>query len=173
MTSHHVEQGMKFAVSKTGLFWLLSALLLGLTGCTKDIPNTSVPDTPQNRAVINFMEQYRRSVEERDIGALLGMASQLYLDDNGTPAGDDDIDFRTLQTKLKRWRDRVTDVRYEIKYRSISWDVDQIHVDYRYSASFRVALDEEDERWSRRIGENRLVLTRDDVQERFLVLSGM
>lgn len=164
---------MKFVVSRAGTIWLLGALLLGLTGCTKDIPNTSVPDTPQNRAVINFMEQYRRSVEERDVGALLGMASQLYLDDNGTPAGEDDIDFRTLQTKLKRWSDRVTDVRYEIKYREISYDLDQIHVDYRYSASFRVAYQDEDERWSRRIGENRLVLTRDQVKERFLVLSGM
>jgi len=44
---------------------------------------------------------------------------------------------------------------------------------YRYSASFRIAYDEEDQRWSRRIGENRLVLMFDDIQNRYYVLSGL
>ncbi|MEM8608569.1 MAG: hypothetical protein AAGF92_15810 [Myxococcota bacterium] len=145
----------------------------GMVGCTKPIPNTTVDDNPTNRAIINFMENYRRAVEERDVGALLAMAHPQYLDDNGTPTGDDDIDYRALRIKLASWRERVTDVRYEIKYRTVGGEMDRIMVDYRYSASFRIAYAEEDERWSRRIGENRMVLLYDDIEGRYYVLSGM
>ena len=92
----------------------LCASLFAAAGCQKNIPNTTVKDTPENRGVITFMENYRNAVESRDVGALLAMAHQQYLDDNGTPSGDDDIDYRGLQRKLSRWRERVTDVRYEI-----------------------------------------------------------
>ncbi len=151
----------------------LCASLLAAAGCQKDIPNTTVADTPENRAVITFMENYRNSVESRDVGALLAMTHPQYLDDNGTPSGDDDLDYRGLQKKLGRWRERVTDIRYEIKYRTISREMDRIMIAYRYSASFRIAYDEEDQRWSRRIGENQLVLLYDDIQSRYYVLSGL
>jgi len=151
----------------------LSASLLAAVGCTKNIPNTTVKDTPENRAVITFMENYRNAVESRDVGALLAMAHPQYLDDNGTPTGDDDLDYRALQRKLSRWRERVTDVRYEIKYRTITREMDRVMIAYRYSASFRIAYDEEDQRWSRRIGENRLVLLYDDIERRYYVLSGI
>jgi hypothetical protein len=162
--------------TRNGLaFGVFCALVVSstATGCKQNIPNTTVEDTPTNRAIINFMENYRRAVEERDVGALLAMAHPQYLDDNGTPTGDDDIDYRALRKKLASWRERVTDVRYEIKYRTIGAEMDRILVDYRYSASFRIAYDEEDERWSRRIGENRMVLLYDDIEDRYYVLSGM
>ena len=155
---------------------MASALFFALVaagGCQKNIPNTTVKDTPENRAVITFMENYRNAVEARDVGALLAMAHPQYLDDNGTPSGDDDLDYRSLQKKLSLWRERVTDVRYEIKYRTITREMDRVLVAYRYSASFRIAYDEEDQRWSRRIGENRLVLLYDDIEGRYYVLSGM
>lgn len=152
---------------------VLSVSLFVAVGCTKNIPNTTVKDTPENRAVITFMENYRNAVESRDVGALLAMAHPQYLDDNGTPTGDDDLDYRALQGKLSRWRERVTDVRYEIKYRTITREMDRVLIAYRYSASFRIAYDEEDQRWSRRIGENQLVLVYDDLERRYYVLSGM
>jgi hypothetical protein len=74
---------------------VLCLLLVVAAGCDKNIPNTTVKDTPENRAVITFMENYRNSVEARDVGALLAMAHPQYLDDNGTPSGDDDIDRRS------------------------------------------------------------------------------
>jgi hypothetical protein len=51
--------------------------------------------------------------------------------------------------------------------------MDRVLINYRYSASFRIAYDEEDQRWSRRIGENQMVLVYDNVQDRYYVLSGM
>ena len=159
---------------RRALFVAVLCLSLGAAaGCDKDIPNTTVKDTPENRAVITFMENYRNAVESRDVGALLAMAHPQYLDDNGTPSGDDDLDYRALKRKLATWRERVTDVRYEIKYRTITREMDRVLIAYRYSASFRIAYDEEDQRWSRRIGENRLVLLYDNIQNRYYVLSGM
>lgn len=149
------------------------------TGCTKNIPNTGVEDTPQNRSVIEFLERYRNAVEKRQIGALLAMAHPKYLDDNGTPIGSDDLDFEGLQKKLGRWSDRVTDVRYEIKYRRIHYEGERILVEFRYSASFELKVDaveegeEPDDRWSRRVGDHRVILTRVPGEQKFLILSGM
>ena len=50
--------------------------------------------------------------------------------------------------------------------------MDRVLIAYRYSASFRIAYDEEDQRWSRRIGENRLVLLYDNIESRYYVLQG-
>ncbi|MBW2717653.1 MAG: hypothetical protein JRD94_03600, partial [Deltaproteobacteria bacterium] len=75
----------------------LCASLIAAVGCQKNIPNTTVADTAANRGVITFMENYRKSVEARDVGALLAMAHPQYLDDNGTPSGDDDLDYRELR----------------------------------------------------------------------------
>ena len=66
---------------------VLCVSLAAAAGCDKNIPNTTVKDTPENRAVITFMENYRNAVEARDVGALLAMAHPQYLDDNGTPTG--------------------------------------------------------------------------------------
>jgi len=137
----------------------------------KNIPNTDVEDTAENRRVVEFMESYRHAVEERDVRALLEMASPAYLDDNGTPIGDDDLDFDLLREKLSGWRDRVLDVRYEIKYRRVTYDQSRVYVEFRYHANFRVATATGEERWARRIGDHRLVLRQED--DRFLILSGM
>jgi hypothetical protein len=51
--------------------------------------------------------------------------------------------------------------------------MDRVMIAFRYSASFRISYDEEDQRWSRRIGENQLVLVYDDIERRYYVLSGM
>lgn len=144
-------------------------------GCTKNIPNTNVEDNPENRRVLEFMERYRNSVEARDIGALLAMAHPQYLDDNGTPVGDDDLDFDGLRGKLGRWSERVTDVRYEIKYLNIKYRAERILVEFRYSASFELTTGEapEDDRWSRRVGDHRIVLSRVPGEQKFLILSGM
>ncbi len=153
-------------------------LALGVSACAAQIPNTTVEDTPENREVVAFVERYRRAVEARDVRALLEMASPRYLDDNGTPGGDDDLDYDGLREKLSAWRDRVLDVRYEIKYRRVTYDRDKIFVEFRYTASFRVATPDGSERWARRLGDHRLILTPERDQEGesgggFLILSGM
>lgn len=146
-------------------FLLAAALLVPtLVGCGATIPNTTVEDTPENREVVQFVEEYRRAVEDRDVGQLLQLASARYLDDNGTITGSDDLDYDSLREKLSGWRDRVLDVRYEIKYRRVSYDQSRIYVEFRYTASFRVTTPDGEDRWARRLGDHRLVLTREEPE---------
>ena len=142
--------------------------------CVSVIPNTNVEDTPDNRDVVSFLEEYRHAVEDRNVRRLLDLASPTYLDDNGTPGGDDDLDYNGLRDKLASWRDRVLDVRYDIKYRRVTWEDTRVFVEYRYTASFRVASTGGEDHWARRVADNRIVLSRDDeADQRFLILDGM
>lgn len=152
----------------------LALTTLALVGCTQNIPNTTVPDTPENREVVDFMETYRHAVEERNVGAIIAMTADDYLDDAGTPIGDDDVDTTVLAERLAEWRGRVTDVRYEIRYRHVRFDeMGRIYVEYRYTASFRMAGADGQERWSRRVSDNRAVLRRDEESEELRFISGL
>ena len=160
----------------TRLSSLAAFLLLAVSsGCAGTIPNTTVEDTAENREIVAFMEEYRRAVESRNVRRLLEMASPRYLDDLGTPGGGDDLDFDSLREKLSRWRDRVVDVRYEIKYNRVTFDQRRIFVEFRYTASFLLTTVDGDERWSRRLGDHRLILTRDEESDEgtLQILSGM
>lgn len=142
-------------------------------GCAQTIPNTTVPDTQENREVIAFMEEFRQAMEERDVRAVLSMTSPDYLDHNGSHLSDDDIDFEDLEERFTTWRDRVMDVRYEIKYQRVTFDFPRVYVDFRYTASFQIADAEGEGHWSRRLRDTRMVLTRDEDSDRFLILSGI
>jgi len=141
-------------------------------GCARDvIPNTDVPDSAENREVVQFVERYRHAMEERDVAALLGLVSDGYYDDNGTPIGTDDMDVDGLRAKLAIFRARVLAVRYEIRYRHVTFTTNErILVDYTYTGSFRVNTSE-GERWSRRLADNRIVLGREHGELR--ILSGL
>jgi hypothetical protein len=137
------------------------------------IPNTRVEDTSENREVVDFIEKYRTAIENRNVAALLALASQNYFDDMGTPAGKDDIDYEGLKAALQRVRDEILGARYQISYRAVTYDQDQrVLVDVLYTGWFRVnpASDTGPE-WKRRLEPHRLVLAREDGQYR--ILSGM
>jgi hypothetical protein len=150
-------------------FPLLMSVLVG--GCAaRNIPNTDVRDTPENREVINFMEKYRRAVEAQDIRMLLRLASDRYLDDAGTPKGDDDLDRKRLEERLTALAEKVKEVRYDIRYRRVLFRGDRVLVDVTYAASFLLDT-HEGERWMRRLADHRLIIRREGDEYR--ILSGM
>ncbi len=150
----------------------LLSLLLAASACARSvIPNTDVEDTEVNREVIGFVEQYRKAVQARDVGKLLSLASRSYYDDHGTPDGHDDLDYESLRDKLARWRDRVQEARYEIRYRRVHRRGERIFVDYTFTASYKVRGPQGESRWERRLADNRLVLVREGGS--FKILSGM
>ncbi len=147
------------------------AALAPLSGCAQgNIPNTDVPDNAADRQVIAFVENYRKALEARDVAKLMSFVSHRYFDDNGTPTGSDDIDYDTLRQQLASWHDQVLDVRYEIRYRHVTFRQDRVLVDFTYSGNFRIATADGDH-WARRLSDDRLVLTREGGQYR--ILSGM
>lgn len=149
---------------------LLGAVVL-LGGCASQrIPNTTVPDTPLNREVIEFCERYRHALEQRDAGALLAMASPRYYENSGTPEGQDDYDIAGLREVLRETLPRIHTVRYEFRYRRIAVQNERILVDYTYSGSFRVDSDD-GHRWFRRVADNRLEL--EQVGGQYRIVAGM
>lgn len=132
-----------------------------VTGCTRMIPNTTVPDTSENREVLAVMERYRHAVEERSVSTLLALADPLYLDEVGTPTGADDLDHGALAPRLQAWQSRVVEIRFEIRYHRVRIEENRVTVEYRYTASFKMAGAEGTEpRWSRRVADARAVLNR-------------
>ena len=150
---------------------LLSGLACFSAACGASmIPNTDVEDTSENRAVVNFTEEYRKAVEARNVAKLMSLASADYFDDNGTPDAADDVDFKQLRDKLSLWNENLIQARYEIRYRQVQYVQDRVVVDYTYTGSFRVKTPE-GERAVRRLDDNRMVLKR--TGESFKILSGM
>ncbi len=162
---------MRWASSLLGsLSLVLSWVLIGCGHQT--IPNTDIRDTRMNREVVSFVEKYRKAVEARDIVSLIKMASDDYYDDNGTPRGEDDVDYRSLKKHLGAWHNSVLDVRYEIRYRRVSLDRDRILVDFTYTGSFRTGTPS-GERWARRLADNRLILRYERGAGEYRIISGM
>ena len=167
-------RGLRARSSTWAYLVLCTALVAVLAGgCTRDIPNTTVPDTAANREVIDFMETYRRALEDRDVALLTGMASPRYLDLSGTPTGEDDVDYDTLAATLPELFARVEDVRFEIRYRHVVFREDDVLVEFRYTASYLIADHRGENEWHHKVEDKRMVLEWDDANSRYLILSGM
>lgn len=151
---------------------LVASTALWLTACaTQNIPNTRVEDTPENREVIEFVEEYRTAIEKLDTEKLRSLASPDYFDDMGTPGGDDDVDYAGLVAALDRVRDGVHDARYQISYRGVTYaEHERVLVDVLYTGWFKVETTDGSQ-WRRRLEPHRLVLGRDSGKYR--ILSGM
>jgi len=154
------------------LAFALGLALLAPLGCASSfIPNTSVEDTSENRKVIGFCEKYRRAVEDRDVEALVGMASPRYFETGGNAKSSDDIDYNGLREYLTSRFKQTKAIRYEIKYHRVAEaEGGQIHVFFTYTASFQVPTSTGDE-WHRAVRDNRLVLVRE--ADSFRILGGM
>ena len=150
------------------------ALILTLTsaGCASQmIPNTDVEDTSYNRGVIQFCEEYRHAVEERNVALLLKVAAPSYYEDGGNVDPTDDLDYAGLKAYLEDKFYKTKAIRYEIRYRRVGKGRrDVVYVDYTYSASYKLSTDEGDV-WRRTVADNRLELVPDG--EKFKIVSGM
>jgi hypothetical protein len=154
------------------LSWIPLPLLLALaSGCAGElIPNTDVPDNAPNREAIEFVERYRHAVERREIGEILSLVSERFFDDNGTITTSDDRDYDKLREQLALFADRLLDVRYEMRYRRVTYQPDRILVDYTYTSSFKIATGQGD-RWETRLNDNRIELVREEGELR--IVSGI
>jgi ketosteroid isomerase-like protein len=152
------------------LFLLVAAALS--SGCAATlIPNTDVEDTTENRDVVAFVESYRHAVQARDVRKLLSLASPDYLDHNGTVSGSDDVDLETLRAKITALQSAIEDVRFEIRYRRVTFRGERVFIDLTYTGSFRIGEPGGGHHWSRRLSDQRIVLEKKN--DSFLILSGM
>lgn len=155
-------------------FALVAGLSVAVAACSPtNIVNTDVEDTSENRKVINFCEDYRHAVEEKNVGLLLKYASDKYYEDGGNTNAEDDLDYAGLRDYLTTTFQKTTAVRYEIRYRKVTFtQSNKIYVDYTYSASYRIPGVKTADEWRHTIADNRLILE-PQKDESFKILAGM
>jgi hypothetical protein len=83
------------------------------------IPNTTIPDTPDTRAVLKVVEEYASALQRRDAVALLALAAPTYFDDAGTTDPSDDLDLAGLTAALPADLARLQGLRVEIVVRGL------------------------------------------------------
>lgn len=139
--------------------------LLLMLGCAPAlIPNTNVPDTPENREILDVMERYRHAMEQRDVDTLQRLASRRYFENASTTADPtDDWGFPELEAVLGEMKDAVKTATYDIKVTDIRIAGDTAEVDYEYTWNFQYTDGDQDS-WTRKTDVNRLSLIKDGGQ---------
>lgn len=146
--------------------------LAPLAGCAQRyVPYTDVIDTPENRQIVQFCEEYRKAVERRNVGMLMALAHPSYYEDGGNIDATDDLDYAGLREFLEtKFRD-TRGIRYEVRYRRVNPGPDDlIYVDMTYTGSYKLPTDEGDV-WRREVHENRLELL--PVKDSYKIVAGM
>ncbi len=129
---------------KQALRTVLAACLLLLAGAAsgcKDmakIPGTEVPDTEENRQVLQTLERYRIAMVQRDPTAVLATVHPTYFDTSGTDDPIDDVTYAELGPILRRRLAQLQAVRYTIDYLEVSVERDRAVVRAWIDASFRI-----------------------------------
>jgi hypothetical protein len=122
------------------MFARLLLLSLALAACgTRRIPGTEIRDTPDARAIVAVIDQYRMAAERRDPDAILSMVSQTYFDDAGTPDPGDDLDYQQLRAALPDHFRQLTAMRLGIGVREIDVSGDRATANLFYDGYYRVA----------------------------------
>jgi hypothetical protein len=155
---------------------LLGLGLLAWLGCAHDrnIAGTSIPDTDQNRDLVQTIETYRQRLVERNVEGLLVLASPHYFEDSGTPQADDDYGYAGLRDVLTSRLSRLKAIRYEIEYRKVRYRGNTAEVEVFLNGSFELSSDSGD-RYRRVADYARFMLERVPGPNgpRWLFLSGM
>jgi hypothetical protein len=108
---------------KTVQFILVVLALVGSgAACShgRFLPGTTILATENNRDIIDTVEQYRMKLTDKNVDALLLLASDKYFEDGGTPQSNDDYGYSGLATILTGRLQRVESIRYDIQYKRIT-----------------------------------------------------
>lgn len=150
-------------------------LLLGMGGaCAHQdfFPGTTVPRTPENKAIIDTIELYRARLLEKNVDGLLVLASPRYFEDSGTQQANDDYGYDGLRERLGPLLERIRAIlRYEIQYRAVNVKDDRAEVDVFINSSFEMTSELGD-RYHRVNDKHKFVLERSG-ENRWKFLSGM
>ncbi len=152
-------------------FALFAATAAGACAHENFLAGTTVPDTEENRAVLDTIEQYRDRLIAKNVEGLLVLASDKYFEDSGTPRSDDDYGYDGLRDAIKKQLQRVRSIRYEIQYRNLRVVGPRAEVEVFINGAFELAADSGD-RYRRVSDYHRFVLEK-LPNNKWKFLSGM
>jgi hypothetical protein len=164
------------------------ALILSLAvgaGCAAkagSIPGTRIADNSENRQILTTIESYRKAVEDKDVAALVLMASQRYWEDSGTPTGSDDYGYDGLRNVLAGRYQQADEIRFSLRYLNLRRRCPpnttgnegcKVYVEVMIDASYTIADARGQSRRPDMRDQNELVLEWSGERESWLFLSGM
>ncbi len=119
---------------------LLGASPVLATGCKNapTIPGTKIPDTQENREILQAVERYRIAFVRQDAVAVLSTAHETYFDEAGSDDPGDDIVYEELGNTLRLRLNQIESVRFTMEYLEIFIRNDRATVDVWMDASFRM-----------------------------------
>jgi hypothetical protein len=155
----------------------IAALFVLATACKPSLlPGTAVEDTADNRAVVDFVQEYSAAVEARSADAVMGLVAPDYWEDLGTVDQSDDYGVEKLQADLARNFDHAKAIHLEIFVQQVIFDEDGdlVSVDYKYKQRALLSFEAGD-RWVSHTDVNRLVLRKagEDEEDGFRIVSGL
>ena len=144
----------------SSLIFLTGTTLAMLTGCKPDLlPGTNIEDTSDNRAVVEFVEEYRTVVESRSADAVLDLVAEDYFEDQGTATDEDDYGIEKLREDLDKHFQHADVIQLKVEVQHISYypEKELVHVYYRYLQRAHLKLPAGNQ-WVTDSDTNRLVL---------------
>ena len=155
--------------------WVLVVLLTVFAGCKPSLlPSTNLKDNGENRALVNFMLEYKGAIEKRDADAVMKLVAKDYFEDNGNLEQEDDYGYEGLRDKLISRFEHLKAVRLDLFIQNSVEDKGKVFVDYRYQQRSLITLPA-GESWVSHTDVNRLTLRKkgDNYKEGFEVVSGL
>lgn len=109
-------------------------LALTLNACAHaKIADTDIKDTPENREVLDFVEEYRVAVESLDPNAVLALVSpDFFYEDNGNSDSSDDYDYQGLKTQLQRSFQRTRTMQLNLRVDAVEVENDSAFAELYY-----------------------------------------
>ena len=145
---------------------VLTMLLLAgtLAGCaTTMLPGTEIEETPENRAVYDLVQRYRRDIEERDVADLRKMISRDYFE-NGATTDDTTDDYgydKLVADVMPILKDNIKRVKVDVRVTEIVVGERRAHAAFEYTVRF-LYTEGGKEGWIASNDFNRLELVRED-----------
>lgn len=109
-------------------------------GCGKkpSIPGTEIPDTTENRDILQVLERYRKSFVRKDAAQVLATAHKTYHDEGGTDDPNDDVSYTELGPLLRRRLSQLDSIRFTMDYLEVHVHGDRAVCRVWIDASFRM-----------------------------------
>ncbi|MBN2494800.1 MAG: hypothetical protein JXR96_09440 [Deltaproteobacteria bacterium] len=141
----------------------LTLAVLCAAGCgPKLIPGLDVElaDTPDHRALLDLMASFRKSYESKDIDSLVGLASERFFEDCGSPDAADDYGYEGLRKHFDEHFKRIKKIQLNLSIKNVRVEKDSATIDYHYVTRYLMDLPA-GEQWKITDELNRMELARE------------
>ena len=162
-----------FLVARRAFLIFLS--LVAFSACKpRLIPDSSVPDTRQNRAVMAFLDDYRKAMESKSVEAVMSLVAEDFYDRAAITAPPFAIDRTQLESKLQQTFDKVENFAVRFYVQHIEKRGNQLDVVYYFVQRALVKYPTNSD-WITGNDVNRLVLRMkgSSTKDGFEIVSGL